>query len=66
MDEVLEEVDTIVNRIAAENHLPIKDSNHERLILQKKRRKKNKNVNWVTWLGIIMDESLIFKEHWNA
>jgi len=44
MDEVLDEVDTIVNRIAAENHLPLEDSKHERLVLQKKRRKKNKDV----------------------
>jgi len=33
MDEVLDEEDKIVNRIAAENHLPLKDSKHERLIL---------------------------------
>jgi len=66
MDEVLDEADKIVNRIAAENHLPLEDSKHERLILQKKRRRKNKDVKWVKWLGIIMDESLTFKEHWKA
>jgi len=62
MDEVLDETDKIVNRIAAENHLPLEDSKHERLILKKKRRRKNKDVKWVKWLGIIMDESLTFKE----
>jgi len=66
MDEVLDEADKIVNRIAAENHLPLEDSKHERLILQKKRRRKNKDVKWVKWLGIIIDESLTFKEHWKA
>jgi len=66
MDEVLDEADKIVNRIAAENRLPLEDSKHERLILQKKRRRKNKDVKWVKWLGIIMDESLTFKEHWKA
>jgi len=66
MDEMLEEVDKIVNRIAAENHLPLKDWKHERLILQKKRRKKKKDMKWVKWLGIIMDESLTFKEHWKV
>jgi hypothetical protein len=52
-----------VNRIAAENHLPLEDSKHERLVLRNKRRKKNKEVKWVKWLGIIMDESLTFREH---
>jgi len=66
MNEVLDEADKIVNRIAAENHLPLEDSKHERLILKKKRRRKNKDVKWVKWLGIIMDESLTFKEHWKA
>jgi len=66
MDEVLDEANKIVNRIAAENHLPLEDSKHERLVLQKKSRKKNKDVKWMKWLGIIMDESLTFKEHWKA
>jgi len=66
MDEVLDEADKIVNRIAAENYLPPEDSKHEWLILQKKRRRKNKDVKWVKWVGIIMDESLTFKEHWKA
>jgi len=66
MDKVLDEANKIVNRIAAENHLPLEDSKHERLVLKKKRRKKNKDVKWVKWLGIIMNESLTFKEHWKA
>jgi len=40
MDEVLDEADKIMNRIAAENHFPLKDSKHERLILQKKGGKR--------------------------
>jgi len=36
MDGVLESADIIVNRIAAENHLPLEDSKHEWLVLQKK------------------------------
>jgi len=63
---VLDEADKIVNMIAAENHLRLEDSKHEQLVLQKKRRRKNKEVKWVKWLGIIMDESLTFKEHWKA
>jgi len=66
MDGLLEEADGIVNSIAAENHLPLENSKHEKLVLQNKRRKKNKDVKWVKLLGIIMDESLTFKEHWKA
>ena len=62
----MKEADGIVNRIVTENHLPLEHSKHERLVLQKKRRKKNKDVKWVKWLRIIMDESLTFKEHWKA
>jgi len=42
MDEMLEKADKIVNRIAVENHLPLKDLKHEWLILKKKRGKKIK------------------------
>jgi len=42
MVEVLDEADKIVIRIAAENHLPLEDSKHERLVLQKKRRGKTR------------------------
>jgi len=63
MDEVLDEADKIVNRIAAEHNLPLEDSKHERLILKKKRRRKNKDVKWVKWLEIIVDKSLTFKKN---
>jgi len=66
MDEVLDEADKLVNRIATENYLPLKDSKYERLVLQKKKRRKNKDLKWVKWLGIIMDESLTCKEHWKG
>jgi len=33
MEDLLVEADKIVNRIAAENHLPLEDSKHERLVL---------------------------------
>jgi len=64
--QILEGADEIVDRIAVENHLPLEDSKHERLVLRDKRRKKNAEVKWVKWLGIIMDESLTLKEHWKA
>jgi len=58
--------DEIVNRIAAENHLPPEDSKHEKLVLKNKRRRKNAEVKWVKWLGIITDESLTFQGNWKA
>ena len=56
----------MVNRVAKENHLALVESTHETLVLRKKRRQKNKNVKWVKWIGIIMDESFLFKEHWKS
>lgn len=32
--------------------------------MRDKRRSKKKDVKWVKWVGIVMDESLSFKEHW--
>ena len=29
-------------------------------------RGKNKDVKWVKWIGIIMDESLTFREYWES
>jgi len=66
MEGILDEADKIINRIAAENHLPLEDSKHEKLVLRNNRRKKNKGVKWVKWLSIIMNESLTFTEHWKA
>ena len=55
MEKILEEADE--NRVAKENHLPSEKSKHEKPVLRKQRRKKNAEVKWVKWLGIIMDES---------
>jgi len=33
MEGILDKTDKIVNRIAAENHLPLEDSKHEKLVL---------------------------------
>jgi len=40
LDRILKEADEIVNRIAAENYLPLEDSKHERLVLKKKKEEK--------------------------
>jgi len=55
-----------VNRIAEENHLPLEDSKHERLVLQTKKRKRSADVKWVKWIRIIIDESLSFNKHWQS
>jgi len=60
---IWKKTEEIVNRIATENHLPLEVSKHERLVLQKIRRRKKKDVKCVKWLGIIVDESLTFREH---
>ena len=66
MELLLKRIDEVVNRIAKENHLHLKESKHETLVLSKKRRQKNKDVKWVKWIAIIIDESLSFKEHWKS
>jgi len=66
MNMILNEVDMIINRITAENHLPLEDSKNEQVSKKNKRRKKNQNVKWMKWLGIIMDDSVPFRKHWKA
>ena len=66
MELLLKRINEVVNRVAKENHLPLEESKHEMLVLRKKRRQKNKDVKWVKWIEIIMDESLSFKEHWKS
>jgi len=66
MGEMLQEADVEVNRVAAENHLPLEDSKHESLVLRSKKRRKGADVKWVKWIGIIMGESLTFDKHWQS
>ena len=66
MELLLKRIDEVVNRVAKENHLHLEESKHEMLVLRKKRRQKNKDVQLVKWIGIIMDKSLSFKKHWKS
>jgi len=66
MMTVLNSVDGIINRVALENHLPLEESKHEKLVLRDRKRKKKAEVKWVKWLGIILDESLTFEKHWRS
>ena len=43
MEKLLDEVDRIVNRVARKWKLPLEESKHERLVLRKKRRRRNKD-----------------------
>ena len=55
----------MVNQVANDNHLPVEESKYQILVLRKKGR-KNKYVKWVKYIGITMDESPTFKEHWKS
>ena len=63
---LLNRIDKVVNRVLRENLLLLEESKHEMLVLRNKRRQKNKNIMCVKWIGIIMYESLFFKEHWKS
>ena len=66
MKLLLKRIDEVVNWVVKENYLPLEDLKHEMLVLRKNRKKKNKDVQWVKWIRIIMDESHSFKENWKS
>ena len=66
MELLLKRVNKVVNWVAQENYLPLEESKHKTIVLRKKSRQKNGDVKWVKWIGIIMDESLSFKEHYKS
>ncbi|KAF8416592.1 hypothetical protein EV426DRAFT_721715 [Tirmania nivea] len=59
-------MEEIVKEVTREWKLPLEESKQERLIFWDKRRKKSKDVKWVKWLGIILDENLTFENHWKS
>lgn len=40
-----------------------KDPKDAKLVVCNKRRRKDKAVKWVKWVGIILDQSFTFTEH---
>ena len=44
MKLLLKRINEVVDRVAKQNHLPLKETKHETLVLKKKRKKKNKDV----------------------
>lgn len=57
MDWLLAVGDAIINRVVAEYNLSLEPSKHEHVVLRRKRRRKNKNVKIIKWMGIIMNET---------
>ena len=66
MKLLLNRINEVVNQVAKEYHMPLEESKHETPVVRKKRRQKYNNMKWVKWIGIIMNESLCFKEHWKS
>jgi len=63
---VLNNVDGIINRVAQENHLPLEEAKHEKLVLRDKKRRRKAEVKWVKWFVIILVEILTFEKHWRS
>ena len=61
--ELLARADQVLKEVALEKGLPLEDSKEEKLILRKggrKKRKRNKEIERVKWLGVILDEGVEF------
>ena len=55
--------------VALQRGLLLENSKEEKLILRKggrEKRKKNKEIERVKWLGVILDKDLEFDIHWKG
>ena len=66
--ELLTRADKVVKEVAAERGLPLEPEKEEKLVLRKggRRNKRNKEVERVKWLGVVLDEDLEFDLHWKG
>ena len=67
--ELLARADQVLKEVGLEKGLPLEGSKEEKLILRKggrKKRRRNKEIERVKWLGVILDEDLEFNIHWNG
>ena len=67
--ELLARADRVLKEGALEKGLPLEDSKEEKLGLRKggrKKRKRNKEIERVKWLGVILDEDLEVDIHWKG
>ena len=65
--ELRARADRVLKEMALKRGHPLEDSKQEKLILRKggrKKRRKNKEIERVKWLGVILDEDLEFDIHW--
>ena len=68
MQDLVARVQRVVTEVAAEQRLPLAADKEESMVLRGgcggKKRRKNGLAEKVKWLGVILDDSLDFKEHW--
>ena len=58
--ELLTRADRVLKEVALEKGLPLEDSKEKKLVLrkgQRKKRKRNKEIERVKWLGVVLDRS---------
>ena len=67
--KLLARADRVLKEVALEKGLPVEVSQEKELILWKggrKKRKRNKEIEGVKWLGVILDEDLEFDINWEG
>ena len=68
MQDLIARVQRVVAEVAAEQRLPLAADKEESMVLRagcgRKKRRRNGLAEKVKWLGVILDDSLDFKEHW--
>ena len=68
MQDLIARVQRVVAEVAAEQKLPLAADKEESMVLRggcgRKKRRRNGLAEKVKWLGVILDDSLDFKEHW--
>ena len=66
--ELLIRADKVIKEVVMERGLPLEPEKEEKLVLRKegRRNKRNKEVEKVKWLGVILDEDLKFDLHWKG
>ena len=66
--ELLTRANKVVKEVAVERGLPLEPEKEEKLVLRKggRRNKRNREVERVKWLGVVLNEDLEFDIHWKG
>ena len=68
MQDLVARVQRVVTKVGAERRLPLAADKEESMVPRggcgRKKRRRNGLVEKVKWLGVILDDSSDFKEHW--